>query len=127
MKMSYVAMTLTVLLVSCSPASYDTNYDTVYQPAPPPPAPEEAAQKAEQEAMNVEARRVATVRAADPALDWVSVGISTGKFSESIDGMTFDTQDECVRWIVKSDHICFPIPALPQSYWDAERPVEVPQ
>jgi len=76
----------------------------------------EAAERAEMERLF----RIEETRRADPALNWVNVGISTGKFSESIDTSIHRTHDECMAVLREEDSSCFPIARLPDSYWEAE-------
>lgn len=60
---------------------------------------------------------IATAAAQDEDLDWVGVQISTGKFSEDIGAAVFKTEAECLAYKTGEDQTCFPIPALPASYW----------
>lgn len=64
--------------------------------------------------------RIEEIRRKDPALNWVNVGISTGKFSESINTTVYRTYDECERDPFMETSSCFPIARLPESYWKAE-------
>lgn len=45
----------------------------------------------------------------DPLLDWVNIGISTGKYTESISSSVHDTYAECEAYRIKEKHTCFPI------------------
>lgn len=65
--------------------------------------------------------RIEGIRRKDPALNWVSVGISTGKFSESIDTTVHRTYAECAEASSMESNSCFPIARLPDSYWNAGR------
>lgn len=64
-------------------------------------------------------RQIASVRQNDRSLNWVNIGISTGKFSESLHSSVHRTYEECVASSFMEDNECFPIPALPDSYWNA--------
>jgi predicted small lipoprotein YifL len=103
-------------------------------PLPPPttekvapaykPKPEQESPAARQaaEAERLRESQIQAARQSDPALNWVSIGISTGKFSESIASSVYKTHEECVQHSYLSDNTCFPIAALPSSYWDARPP-----
>jgi hypothetical protein len=82
--------------------------------------PVEEAQAAIDDAQ-ARAARVEAVRQEDPTLNWVSIGISTGKVSESLTTRVHRTYKDCAAFSPESDNQCVPINALPQSYWDAEK------
>lgn len=68
-----------------------------------------------------EQSRINSIRQADPNLNWVRIGISTGKFSESMNSGVHRTYSECVERANMSSNECIPIRSLPDSYWNAER------
>lgn len=94
-----------------------------YYVAEPAPAPAEISsqQKQAQQAEAERQRRIDAARQSDPALNWVRIGITTGKFSESISSTVHKTYAECVASGWSEANTCHPIAALPKSYWDAER------
>jgi len=65
--------------------------------------------------------KIERARHSDPKLNWLQIGISTGKFSETISSRVFKTYDECEASSLLEDWTCAPIAALPKSYWDAEQ------
>lgn len=76
-----------------------------------------------QQALDAVAAREARINAArqqDPALDWARFSITTSKYSEWTSSGVYKTHAECVAAADKTSNECIPIPALPQSYWDAE-------
>ncbi len=117
------------LLVGCSqpPPDYDNFLSEAHgNAATPAAAPltaeEQAAATAAQAELNAEIvreRQIEEIRRRDPAVNWVNIGISTGKFSESIGSTVHQTHEECIRRSAMEDNECFPIPALPDSYWKA--------
>lgn len=64
-------------------------------------------------------KQVESQRQSDPALNWVNIGIATGKFSESIHSSVHRTHADCAAASYMEDNTCFPIRALPDSYWNA--------
>lgn len=81
---------------------------------------EEAAAEAPREKEWKRLARVEEARHKNPELDWVAVSISTGKWTESIYSRVYETHKDCIETSMGEDTTCFPIAALPQSYWDAE-------
>ncbi len=79
----------------------------------------EIAAEAEAEAQLARERKIEEIRQRDPNVNWVNIGITTGKFSESLRTSTHKTYDECVAHSYMEDNDCFPIAALPESYWNA--------
>ncbi len=67
--------------------------------------------------------KIDAIRQADPTLNWVTIGISTGKFSEDMNSGVYRTYEECLKGSWMADNECIPIPALPDSYWNAEQAV----
>jgi len=65
--------------------------------------------------------KIDAVRHADKSLNWMRIGISTGKFSESINGQVYKTNVECVAMSLSEANVCLPIRALPESYWNAAK------
>lgn len=53
-------------------------------------------------------------------VNWMHIGISTGKFSESLSAMVYQTHNECIAASFMEDNECVPVPALPDSYWNAK-------
>lgn len=64
-------------------------------------------------------REIESIRQSDPALNWVNVGISTFKHSNSLNTSVHRTYEECVNHSHMKANSCFPISALPDSYWSA--------
>ena len=79
-----------------------------------PPTPE---QKAAIEREN----QITAARRSNPEVNWVLVGISTGKYDEHISSEVYKTFEECQKGAVEESSTCVPVPALPQSYWDVEK------
>lgn len=69
--------------------------------------------KAEQ----VEQRRIQSLREQNPEVNWLMVGITTGKYSEDIAAEVYRTHDECRQNQPFEDTECVAIAALPESYW----------
>jgi hypothetical protein len=102
-------------LSACGPTEYhDIGQDSQSK------TPRETAIENQMDEAVVRQQKTDAIRQADPALNWVGIGISTGKFSESMASWTFRTYDECVKYPRGEASECIPIPALPKSYWDAE-------
>lgn len=78
-------------------------------------AERERVQRAETERLD----RMAKVRQADPALNWINIGISTSKTSEDLHTGVHRTYAECVADASMEDNNCIPIAKLPDSYWKA--------
>jgi hypothetical protein len=55
----------------------------------------------------------------DRNLNWIRIGISTGKFSESISHSVYKTWTECQDSQLSEANTCIPVNALPASYWKA--------
>lgn len=116
---------LAVALIGCGPPPQTYN-PTPEQPSAnteTPMTPEDHAEAiAAQVAIDEQAAREREIEAArhgDPALNWVNIGISTGKFSESMSTSVHRTYEECAAHGGEEDHECIPISALPSSYWNA--------
>lgn len=88
---------------------------------PQPISPQEQAlieqeeQQARQEAERAEQeeQRRQTVK----GLNWILIGISTGKYSESLTTNVFKTYKECSEAAQDEANSCVPIAALPKEYW----------
>lgn len=76
-------------------------------------------QQAEYERVQAVQAQIDAVRHADKSLNWTRIGISTGKFDESIYGDVYKTHAECVEMSNSEANVCLPIQALPDSYWNA--------
>lgn len=50
-------------------------------------------------------------------VNWMLIGISTGKYSEQITTAVFKTLQECEQAANEEANACTPIAALPASYW----------
>lgn len=120
--MRLIVVALPAVLIGCSKPSPDavaapaTSYGTEI-------AVEEtlnSSASAEPDPEVVRERQIEATRQKDPALNWVNIGITTGKFSESLGSSVHQTYDECINRSAMEDNECFPIPALPKSYWDAK-------
>jgi hypothetical protein len=121
----YCAAALTALLVTgCGDprTSYEREADAAAAAAiaqsQPSPA-ELAATEAERAAEVARWERINAIRRADPALNWLNIGITTDKFSESLSSEVYKTFKECAKSSWMEDNECIPIPALPDSYWAA--------
>jgi hypothetical protein len=117
-------LTCMVFLAACSEpppapiADTESPYDiAVRMTAEEQGIPVEAAQK-ELDAEIAREGRIQAIRQNDAAINWMKIGISTGKFSESISTSVHKTYSECVENSWSEDNECVPIPALPNSYWD---------
>lgn len=88
--------------------------------APAPTAEELAVQQAAErrvQAEQVEQRRIQSLREQNPEVNWLMVGITTGKYSEDIAAEVYRTHDECRQNQPFEDTECVAIAALPESYW----------
>jgi hypothetical protein len=130
MLMKYtIVSVIALLIVGCGDSR--TNYErkTEIAASATASAAEHAAQQAattEQAKLDTERaaqiaaeQQIAAIRQADPSLDWINIGISTGKYSESLHTSVHKTYEECMKSSWMADNGCVPIAALPESYWDA--------
>jgi hypothetical protein len=123
-KSTYVAVALASALIGCGQPDSGPGAapDTLYNTTEPATAEEQAAANAAQAELNAQIareRQIEEVRQRDSALNWVNIGISTGKFSESLGTSVHRTYEECIAHSVREANECFPIAALPGSYWAA--------
>lgn len=122
-------LSLAILLAGCgrkersghSEESYTTSIPDVVVSETVEEKNERERLEKEQESLRKEYERILEIRSKDPNLNWINIGITTGKFSESISSSVFKTYEECVNAGYMEDHTCSPITALPKSYWDAEK------
>lgn len=131
MTLSTRNLAITVLLLSATSCGSPDNERSFWHPtakvaeveieAPVMTQAEIEAENAEYEKARQKADRVAQIRQKNTELNWVWIGLTTGKFSESMDTIVFKTYDQCSAYTPMSENECIPIRALPQSYWDAEK------
>lgn len=120
MRRYYLASLAALLVAGCGDprTSYEREAEAAVvasataQPTPTGPTEAELAEIAR-------GRRIEAIRHADSALNWINIGVTTGKFSESLGSSVHKTFDECIKSSWMEDNECVPIPALPDSYWNA--------
>lgn len=114
---SAAAVLITACDVDQSPPVYQVEKETVREVAVDP------IKEVEEARVKIEVEKQAAIDAArqsDPNLNWVRVGISTGKFSESISTTVHKTYAECLESAWSEANDCVPTSKLPDSYWNAE-------